>query len=521
MRRTLAAITFAALMIQAFSGSFSGAVAGPFPECTPDPAAAIEVGQVACRTLPSAFLGGTTAFSYFVPPGCDPATSQGRRCPTLYLLHGFGGDYRSMLGTADEPSAWVEALSKGPPRDPSQVLDPWTMADPAGWETADPIDFILVAPHGATLDGGFGPVAGVDGFWSDWNPRFAKGGDSERYPTPPPRFESFIVRELIPYVESHFPAGAGREWRSLAGTSLGGFGSYKNGLQHPDLWSSIGSISGAHNFLFAPVPDPLPIDAPVHIGPPAALLYTHLPSITSMIPLAALPEAARGFPVSFLVFGDPAQDQAQYRGNMPRDLAMNGRASAAGVSSLHIRGFVNDAIPRRREDIGPSYPVAQAFEAIVLPMNLGMEAAFRIAGVEHTFEIHPGIHSGVYWNPFLRAQIAAQYARVRHADGTGSPPPLATVFDYRTISTDFTIWGWAFHVAREPVEFLTLNDVSCDGLTLRGSGVVTVSVPPSCGTTLNGKTTFDVDLGPSWPVDEPAGASDLPAYGVSVRVELS
>ena len=74
---------------------------------------------------------------------------------------------------------------------------------------------------------------------------------------------------------------------------------------------------------------------------------------------------------------------------------------------------------------------------------------------------------------------------------------------------------------REPVEFLTLNEVSCDGLTLRGSGAVTVTVPEPCGTTLNGKSTFDVDLGPSWPVDEPAGASDFTIYGVSVRVELA
>jgi S-formylglutathione hydrolase FrmB len=521
MRRGSVVLAAGAIALIALAGPVSEAAPDPFPECAADPPASIVIGQVACQKLVSGNLGGTTAFSYFVPRGCDAAAHPARRCPTLYLLHGFGGDYKGMLGTAAAPSAWVTALSKGPARDPSQVLDPWTMADPAGWEPADPIDLILVAPHGATLDGGYGPVGGVDGFWTDWNPRFAKGGDAERYPTPPPRFESFITRELIPYVEAHLPAGTGREWRALAGTSLGGFGSYKNGLQHPDLWSSIGSVSGAHNFLFAPAPDPLPIDAPVHIGAPAQLPYTRLPSLTSMIPLAALPEQARGFPVSFLVFGDPAGDQSQYRGNMPRDLAVNGRASAAGVSSLHIRGFVNDAVPRRLEDIGPSYPISQAFEGIVLPMNLEMDLSFRLAGVEHTFEIHPGLHSGVYWNPFLRAQLAAQYARVRHADGTGSPPPMPTVFDYRTISKDFEIWGWRFSVAREPVEFLMMNDVSCDGLTLRGSGVVTVTVPAACGTTLKGRSTFDVDLGPSWPVDEPAGASDVPAYGFSVRVELS
>jgi len=509
------------LLLVGFGPSVAGAA--PFAECAADPPATIVVGRVACQRMPSAFLGGTTAFSYYVPPACDPVAFPARRCPALYLLHGFGGDYHSMLGTAAAPSAWVAALSKGPPRDPRRVPDPWTMSDPAGWSPKTPIDFILIAPHGQTLEGGYGPVAGLDGFWADWNPRFARGGDAQRYATPPPRFESFLARELIPYVEVHLPAGAGRSWRALVGESLGGFGSYKNGLQHPDLWSSIGSESGAHNFLFAPAPDPLSVGSPVSLGPPVQLPYEHAPSVTSSIPIASLPEQARGFPVSFLVFGDPATDQATYRGNMPRDLAMNGRAWARGVASLHIRGFVNDAIPRRAEDLtNPgSYLVDQAFEGIVLPMNLEMEAAFRLTGVANEFEIHPGIHSSVYWNPFIRAQLAAQYARVRHADGTGNPPPAPTRFDYRTISTDFSIWGWSFHVARDSVDFLTLRDVSCRGLTLRGSGVVRVTVPASCRTSLNGATTFSVDLGPSMPIDEPGGVSDIPVYGNEKRVTLA
>jgi S-formylglutathione hydrolase FrmB len=423
-----------------------------------------------------------------------------------------------MLGTAARPSAWVKALTSGPATDPGSVSDPWTLEDPAGWVQQAPIGFILVAPHGQTIEGGYGPVGGVDGFWTDWNPRFARGGDSQRYDTPPPRFESYVTRELMPFVERYLPAGSGRAWRAMAGESLGGFGSYKLGLQHPDLWSTIGSVSGPHNFLFAPVPDPLSIEVPVAVAPPVALPYQPLPNVTSAIPLTALPEQARGFPVSFLVFGDPAGDQARYRGNMPRDLAMNARAKAGDVWSLHIRGFVNDAVPRRAEDLGPSYPVSQAFETIVLSMNLGMELAFQMAGVEHGFEIHPGLHDRVYWNPFLREQIAAQYARVRHVDGRGGPTPMPTLFDYRSIANDFTIWGWSLHVARDPVEFLTLTNVSCKGLTLRGTGVVTVKVAASCRTK---QRMLTVDLGPSLPVDEPGGASDVPAYGRTVRVDLS
>jgi len=106
---------------------------------------------------------------------------------------------------------------------------------------------------------------------------------------------------------------------------------------------------------------------------------------------------------------------------------MNARASAGGQASLLIRGFVNDAIPRRQEDL--TDPGAQAFEDIVLPMNLAMEAAFTAEQVELHFEIHPGLHSDPYRTPYLRAQIAAQYAHVRHPPdalgGTGSPFAVA------------------------------------------------------------------------------------------------
>jgi len=76
-------------------------------------------------------------------------------------------------------------------------------------------------------------------------------------------------------------------------------------------------------------------------------------------------------------------------------------------------------------------------------------------------------------------------------------------------------------VEREPIEFLNLRNVTCEGLDLQGTGLVTVTVPASCGTGLGGETTFDVDLGPAWPADEPAGASAIPAYGQTAHRSLT
>lgn len=516
----------AALLVAAGAlGLGAPAAADPFGGCAaapaPGDAVTVAVGTVACQKIDaSETLGGVTAFSYYVPPGCDPAG--GRTCPTLYLLHGFGGDHTSELGTAASPSAKVAALTAGPPGDPAAEPDPWEWADPGTWAPRDALDLILVAPHGRTLDGGFGPAPDLDSFWGDWNPRYAAGGDQEAYATPPPRFETFLLEELVPFVEGHLPAGGGREWRALDGVSLGGYGSFRLGLRHPDVWSSIGAISGAHNFLFAPGPDPVDAGAPAGTAPPAAIAYAPLPGAAPRAPwLDLLPGQAQGFAVAFFALGDPGADQAYYRGNMPRDLAMNGRATHGGAPSTHIRFFVNDAVPRRAEDFGPSYPVAQGFEAIVLPMNLEMDAAFGAQGVERSFEVHPGLHSGAYWNPFLRAQLEAHWAHLEHPDGSGGAPPRPDRFDYRTIERRFRVWGWRFEVERDALEFLTLAGVSCDGLRLRGTGRVRVTVPGWCRTGLEGAREFTVDLGPSHPFDEPAGAGAAPVYGTTVDVALT
>jgi S-formylglutathione hydrolase FrmB len=475
------------------------------------------VAAVGCLRIESGFLGGTTVVSYYVPPACSR-----RACPVLYLLHGFSGDHRSMLGTSSEPSAWVEALTSGPPVDPGEVAEPWMYEDPSTWREKEPLDFILVAPDGSTVPGGFGPTPGLDGYWADWNPRYAQGGTDERYATPPPRFARYFFQELIPFVERTFPVSRGRDSRAISGVSLGGFGAFKLGLQRPQLFASVGSISGPHNFLFAPGLDPGHEEPPASVAPPAELPSASLPGLASLVVARGLPEQLADIASVFLAFGDPVADQAVYRGNMPRELAMNGRAWAGASPSLHLRSFVNDAVPRRPQDFTdvPAYLVAQGFETIVLPMNVEMDEALGSQGVPRDFEVHPGIHSEVYWNPFVREQLEAQYARVAHAGSGGRPPPQPSRFDYRTIERRFSVWDWSFRVRRRAVEFLTLREVSCRGLTLQGTGVVSVRVPAACGTGFRGDPSFEVNLGPGWPFDEPLTAGALPLYGTTKRIVL-
>ncbi|MHB1784620.1 MAG: alpha/beta hydrolase-fold protein [Acidimicrobiales bacterium] len=181
-----------------------------------------------------------------------------------------------------------------------------------------------MAPDGRTTPGGYGPAAGLQGYWTGWNPRYAAGGDEATYPTPPPHFASFVVDELKRLVGAHLPVGRGRASQALAGTSLGGYGSYAIGLEHPDQWSSLGAVSGIMNILLLPGLDPGPGKAPVGVQPRVPLPHEALPG--HLAPLADVPGPAQEYAVATYAFGDPAADQAYYRGNQPRDLAFNARA---------------------------------------------------------------------------------------------------------------------------------------------------------------------------------------------------
>jgi hypothetical protein len=89
------------------------------------------------------------------------------------------------------------------------------------------------------------------------------------------------------------------------------------------------------------------------------------------------------------------------------------------------------------------------------------------------------------------------------------------------VQRSFSIWGWRFDVTRPADEFLEVRNVSCRGLTLQGSGEVTVQVPADCQTGRDGSRVVHANLGPSMPTNAPAGADATPFYGRTVTVELT
>jgi enterochelin esterase-like enzyme len=136
----------------------------------------------------------------YLPPSY--ARSPQRRYPVVYFLHGYNdsadGWYRSTKHWINLPIVLNKAF-----------------AEVGNYE------MIFVTPNAFTrYQGSFYSNSATTGNWED-----------------------YIVRELVPYVDAHYrtiPEGASR---GLAGHSMGGYGTIRIGMGHPDVFSSIYLLS--------------------------------------------------------------------------------------------------------------------------------------------------------------------------------------------------------------------------------------------------------------------------------------
>jgi putative tributyrin esterase len=114
-----------------------------------------------------------------------------QKFPVLYLLHGLTGHYNN----------WTDKTKLK--------------------EYAANYNYIIVTAEGN------------DGWYTD-------SGS-----VPNDKYESYIVQELIPEIDTKFRTLADREHRAIAGLSMGGYGSLKFGLKYPEKFVVVGSFSGA------------------------------------------------------------------------------------------------------------------------------------------------------------------------------------------------------------------------------------------------------------------------------------
>lgn len=71
------------------------------------------------------------------------------------------------------------------------------------------------------------------------------GWYSDSATVPNDKYESYIIEELIPQIDKNYRTYGDRQHRTIAGLSMGGYGSLKFGLKYPDKFILVGSFSGA------------------------------------------------------------------------------------------------------------------------------------------------------------------------------------------------------------------------------------------------------------------------------------
>lgn len=59
------------------------------------------------------------------------------------------------------------------------------------------------------------------------------------------RYESYLLRELIPEIDSRYRTIRERRGRAIAGLSMGGYGAFKFSVKHPEMFALAASVSGA------------------------------------------------------------------------------------------------------------------------------------------------------------------------------------------------------------------------------------------------------------------------------------
>lgn len=144
-------------------------------------------------TLESKYLKGTRHYSVYLPAGYQLSE---RTYPVLYLLHGAGDNHTSWEQFGEVSHIADKAMDEG---------------------SATPMIIVMPDAH----EGYFNEL---DNSWHG---------------------EDFFFKELIPHVEKTYRVKTDKQFRAVAGLSMGGGGSIGYALRHPDMFSAVCPLSAA------------------------------------------------------------------------------------------------------------------------------------------------------------------------------------------------------------------------------------------------------------------------------------
>jgi S-formylglutathione hydrolase FrmB len=143
-------------------------------------------------TIQSSILGKEVQYNIYLPDGYDRTN---RSYPVLYLLHGYG----------DDETGWT------------QFGEVEYIADKS-FAAGEATPMIIAMPDG-----------GVTWYLNSFDGKI--------------KYEDFFVKEFIPFVDKTYRTRPTKQYRAIAGLSMGGYGSLLQATKHTDLFSSCSALS--------------------------------------------------------------------------------------------------------------------------------------------------------------------------------------------------------------------------------------------------------------------------------------
>lgn len=143
--------------------------------------------------MSSSILGDDAKYSVYLPDGYEETN---RNYPVLYLLHGFSPEQTDYM-------TWI------------QFGEVKNIAD-RQMQTLETTDMIIVMP--------------------DAGESFYLNSDKVRY-------EEFFINEFIPYIDDNYRTRSEKQYRAVAGVSMGGYGTLLYTLKYPDLFAAAAPLS--------------------------------------------------------------------------------------------------------------------------------------------------------------------------------------------------------------------------------------------------------------------------------------
>jgi len=163
-------------------------------------------GTIHTETFTCQTTGITKRCCIYTPPGYEGTK---KKYPVFYLLHGIGDDETGWKVKGSADNILDNMLAKG-------KMKP----------------MIVVMPNGFLS--GESPAEHIQGGGTPWK----KMPDAQK-------FDDYLVKDVMRVAEAKYRVRADRAHRAIAGLSMGGRQALDVGLNHLELFSSIGNFSGA------------------------------------------------------------------------------------------------------------------------------------------------------------------------------------------------------------------------------------------------------------------------------------